>query len=70
MKFNLEAAKAYVGGLMATAAPQVSGFIVGLFESTTSIDLPANVEGVVLTVVAFVLGYLGVYVTPNAKPKV
>lgn len=70
MKFNLEAAKAYVGGLMATAAPQVSGFLVGLFESATGVDLPVNVEGIILTVVAFVLGYVGVYVTPNAKPKV
>ncbi len=70
MKFNLEAAKAYVGGLMATAAPHVSGFLVGLFESATGIDLPANVEGIILTGVAFVLGYIGVYVTPNAKPKV
>lgn len=70
MKFNLEAAKAYVGGIMTTAAPAISSFIIGLFESGTGIDLPVNVENIVLTAVAFALGYIGVYATPNAKPKV
>lgn len=69
MKFNLEAAKAYMAGLMVTAAPSVSAFIVGMFEAATSIDLPASIEGFVLTAVGFVLGYIGVYFTPNAKPK-
>jgi hypothetical protein len=68
MKFNLEAAKAYMGGLMATAGPSVSAFIIGMFESGTGIDLPSSVEGFVLTGVTFVLGYVGVYFTPNKKP--
>ena len=68
MKFNLEAAKAYVGGLVATAGIPVSNFIVGMFEKSTGIDLPSSVEGIVLTAVTFVLGYVGVYFTPNQKP--
>ena len=67
MMFDLRAAKAYVGGLLATAAPSVSGFIVGLIEKGTGWDIPVTLENTLLTGVAFVLGWLGVYLTPN-KP--
>lgn len=68
MKFNLEAAKAYMGGLVATAGPFISTTIIGLFEASTGIDLPTSVEGFILTGVTFVIGYVGVYVVPNKKP--
>lgn len=67
MVFDLRAAKAYVGGLLATAAPSVSSFIVGLIESITGWDIPVSLEQTLLTGVAFVLGWIGVYLTPN-KP--
>ena len=68
MKFNLEAAKAYVRGIVATAGIPISNFLVGMFESVSGLDLPSSVEGIVLTGVTFVLGYIGVYFTPNKKP--
>lgn len=68
MKFNLEAAKAYVGGLIATAGPAVSEFIIHTFEAGTGFDIPASVEGVIITGVTFILGYVGVYFTPNKQP--
>lgn len=67
MMFDLRAAKAYVGGLLATAAPGVSGFLVGLIETSTGWDIPVSLENTLLTAVAFVLGWIGVYFTPN-KP--
>jgi hypothetical protein len=67
MKFDLSAAKAYVGGILATAGVPVSNFIVGVFEKTTGFDIPVSIEGVVLTGVTFVLGYIGVYFTPNKQ---
>lgn len=68
MKFNLEAAKAYMGGVVATAGPALSNFIVGAAEASTGIDIPTSVEGVILTAITFVLGFLGVYFTPNKAP--
>lgn len=68
MKFNLEAAKAYVGGIVGGAAASISTFVIGLFESSTGIDLPTSVEGFIATGVAFVIGYIAVYFTPNKKP--
>lgn len=70
MKFNLEAAKAYMGGVVGGAAASISAFAIGLFEASTGIDLPASVEGFILTGVSFVIGYVAVYFTPNAQPKV
>lgn len=67
MMFDLRAAKAYVGGLLATAAPEVSGFLVGLIEHATGWDIPVSMEKMMLTGIAFVLGWVGVYFTPN-KP--
>lgn len=68
MKFNLEAAKAYVGALVATSGGSVAYFLIGLFEAATSIDLPASLEGMVVTGVTAVIGYLAVYWTPNKAP--
>ena len=65
MVFDLRAAKAYVGGILATAAPAVSGFVVGIVEASTGWDIPVSLEQTLLTGVAFVLGWVGVYFTPN-----
>ena len=67
MVFDLRAAKAYAGGILATAAPPVSNFIVGLIEAATGWDIPVSLENMLLTGVAFVIGWIGVYFTPN-KP--
>lgn len=67
MKFDLTAAKAYVGALVATSAPAVSSFLIGLFEKATGIDLPASIEGIILTGVTAVVGYIAVYWTPNKQ---
>lgn len=67
MVFDLRAAKAYAGGILATAAPPVSAFIVGIVEAATGWDIPTSLENTILTGVAFVLGWIGVYFTPN-KP--
>lgn len=67
MVFDLRAAKAYAGGILATAAPGVSAFIVGILEAATGWDIPVSLEQTILTGVAFVLGWIGVYFTPN-KP--
>ena len=68
MKFNLEAAKAYVGAAVAGAALKFSGFVIGLFEAGTGIDLPVNVETVITYGITAIIGYMAVYWTPNAKP--
>lgn len=67
MKFNLEAAKAYMGALVATSAGSIAYFLIGLFEAATSIDLPASIEGLIVTGITAAIGYIGVYFTPN-KP--
>jgi len=69
MKFDLSALKAYMGGLVATAGPAVSAFIIGAFEKATAFDLPVSIEGFILTGVTFVLGYVGVYFTSNSLGK-
>ena len=53
MVFDLRAAKAYAGGILATAAPPVSNFIVGLVEAATGWDIPVSLENMLLTGVAF-----------------
>jgi hypothetical protein len=67
MKFDFSAAKAYVGGILATAGVPISTFIVGMVEKMTGFDIPVSIEGLVLTGVTFVLGYIGVYFTPNKQ---
>lgn len=69
MKFDLSALKAYVGGLLATGGPSISAFIVGVFEKATGFDLPVSMEGIVLSAVTFILGYVGVYFTSNQLGK-
>ena len=67
MTFDFTALKAYMGGLVATAGPGISQFLVGALESVTGFDIPASIEGFILTGVTFVLGYVGVYFTKNAS---
>lgn len=65
MKFDLTAAKAYVGAMFAGAGIPISNTIVGLFEATTGIDVPASLEALLASSVAAALGYIAVYFTPN-----
>lgn len=65
MTFDLSALKAYVGGILATAGPSLSSFLVNIFEKGVGIDLPVSVEQTVLYGITFVLGYVGVYFTSN-----
>lgn len=67
MIFNLQAAKAYVGGLMASAGIPVGTFFIQLAEKLTGWDIPASAETLFIGGVAYVLGHLAVYFTPNAS---
>lgn len=65
MKFDLTAAKAYVGGILAVAAVPVSTFIGGLFHAGLGMDLPSWAATALTTGLAYVFGHVGVYLTPN-----
>jgi hypothetical protein len=67
MKFDLTAAKAYVGAIVATSAPAVSSFLIGVAEAATGFDIPTSVEALIVTAVTAVIGYVAVYVTPNKQ---
>lgn len=66
--FNLSAAKAYVGGVVAAAGLPVATFFIGIFESLTGIDIPASMEAMIVTAFAYVLGHAAVYLVPNKAP--
>lgn len=74
MKFNLEALKAYIGGLLTASAEAASGgngvagvLIKGL-ESAIGWDIPQSIEGFIATGIGFAIGYVAVYFTPNKSP--
>jgi len=75
MKFNLEAAKAYIGALLATAAETASsgngigGVVVKFIEALLAFDIPPQFETWIAAGVAWVVGYIAVYMTPNKKPS-
>ena len=69
MKFNLEALKAYVGGIMGGGAGvAVGGFVVHGIEALVG-NLPTSVETVMITAVAYIVSHIAVYVAPNATPS-
>lgn len=66
MKFDLSAAKAYVGGVLAVAGEPVAHFLIGLVEKGLGIDIPVNLEAFVIMGATYALGHTGVYFTKNA----
>lgn len=69
MTFDLGALKAYVGGLFSTGGATVSAFLIKAFETGTGIDIPATLEGLIVSGVAFVMGYVAVWITSNDLGK-
>lgn len=65
MKFDLTAAKAYVGGVLAVAAVPVAGFVVGLIHAGTGFDIPTGVSTVLTTGLAYAFAHVAVYFVPN-----
>lgn len=74
MKFNLEAIKAWIAGLLVAASDAASGghglgsAAVKAIESLTGFDIPINLETTVYTIVGGVLGYAAVYFSNNKDP--
>ena len=73
MKFNLEAAKAYIGAILMNAqevAAQGNGIAASILhglESAIGIDFPASIDGLIIAGVASAIGYLAVYFVPNKQ---
>lgn len=67
MIFDLRAAKAYAGGIMAGAAVPLAHFIVGLVHAGTGFDIPASLESTLATGLGMAFGWITVYLVPN-KP--
>jgi hypothetical protein len=67
MVWNLNAAKAYVGGIAATSGPAVGGFINKLLESVSGINFPDQVDLLIVGGVTYVITHLAVYITSNSS---
>lgn len=65
MKFDLSAFKAWVGGLFATAGIGIANLVIHGIEAGFGFDIPANLEGYIITAVSFAVGYFAVYFAPN-----
>ena len=69
MKFDLTAAKAYVGGAaaaaLATAGPGFVKFIDGVVAAGTGWAVPDGINMALLAGFAWVAAHLAVYITPN-----
>lgn len=72
MYIDLRAAKAYVGGLLATSGTQIATFLVQAVMTMMGMETnppPTPNETAAIHVVAGILGFLAVYWTSNQKPK-
>jgi hypothetical protein len=66
MKFDLTAAKAYVGAGVALAAAPVAHWLLGLTNASLGVVLPPALETSILTpALSVIFGYIAVYFTPN-----
>jgi hypothetical protein len=65
MKFDLSAAKAYMGAVLAGAAVPVAHWLIGLVDAGIGTTLPSGFESVLATGLGVIFGYVGVYLTPN-----
>ncbi len=73
MVFDLQAAKAYVGGILMAAAEAasagngVAGLLIKGAEATLKFDIPSSIEGLIATGIGFAIGWLAVYFVPNKQ---
>jgi hypothetical protein len=66
MKFDLTAAKAYIGGFMSAGlGTTIANFGIGLVEASFHVDIPATYESVITMAFAYAVGHAAVYFTPN-----
>jgi len=71
MVLDLGAAKAYVGGILATSGVQIATFVIQAVMTMMGLETdppPTELESAATYSLAGVLGFIAVYWTSNKKP--
>lgn len=65
LRWDMAAAKAYVGAAIAAWPPGISDFIIRLIEAGIGWDIPVSFEQIIGKGVAAAIGFIAVYFTSN-----